>query len=69
MAVLRRTAPVGTAAPGAVAESVAPQTPVLPVPPSPSTAQRLQELETLRAMGTVTEAEYADKRAKIIADL
>jgi hypothetical protein len=38
-------------------------------PPPPSTAQRLQELETLRAMGTITDAEYTAKRQKIISDL
>lgn len=38
-------------------------------PPVPSTAQRLQELETLRAMGTVSEDEYARKRQQIISEL
>lgn len=35
-------------------------------PAEPSTAQRLQELETLRATGTITDAEYAAKRQQII---
>src|SRR4051812_46504269 len=37
--------------------------------PQPSTAQRLQELETLRAMGTISDAEYATKRQQILSDL
>ncbi|KMO71715.1 hypothetical protein EV589_2819 [Mycobacterium sp. BK558] len=41
-----------------------------PMPsPEPTTAQRLQELETLRATGSITDAEYAAKRQQIIADL
>ena len=40
-----------------------------PRPPGPSTAQRLQELETLRATGTISEAEYTAKRQQIIAAL
>ncbi|CAN5645733.1 SHOCT domain-containing protein [soil metagenome] len=47
---------------------VAPSAPFM-APPPPSTAQRLQELETLRAMGTITDAEYTAKRQKIISDL
>lgn len=43
--------------------------PPYPAPPAVSTQQRLQELETLRAMGSVTESEYAQKRAQIIAEL
>ena len=35
----------------------------------PTTAQRLQELETLRAIGSITDAEYASKRQQILADL
>ncbi|MEV3901635.1 SHOCT domain-containing protein [Mycobacterium sp. NPDC050551] len=38
-------------------------------PPQQSTAARLQELETLRAMGSISEQEYAAKRQAIIADL
>ena len=49
--------PVQAAAPTAVAA------------PEPSTAQRLQELETLRATGSITDAEYTAKRQQIIADL
>jgi hypothetical protein len=45
--------------------------PPMPAPPAaePSTAQRLQELETLRAMGTISDAEYTAKRQQIISDL
>jgi hypothetical protein len=45
--------------------------PPMPAPPvgGPSTAQRLQELETLRAMGTISDAEYTAKRQQIISDL
>lgn len=50
------------AAPVAAAPSTAPQQ-------AASTAQRLQEIETLRAMGTISEAEYTAKRAQIIAEL
>ncbi|WP_418004988.1 SHOCT domain-containing protein [Mycobacterium sp. PDNC021] len=50
------------------AAPVAPAPPVAPQP-APSTAQRLQEIETLRAMGTISEAEYTAKRAQIIAEL
>ena len=38
-------------------------------PPEPTTAQRLQELETLRAMGTISDAEYTAKRQQIISQL
>ncbi|KRE25453.1 hypothetical protein ASG82_17955 [Mycobacterium sp. Soil538] len=42
----------------------------MPMPShEPTTAQRLQELETLRATGSITDAEYATKRQQIIADL
>ncbi|MGV0991577.1 MAG: SHOCT domain-containing protein [Mycobacterium sp.] len=37
--------------------------------PSLTVSQRLQELETLRATGTITDAEYNDKRKQILADL
>jgi len=47
----------------------APAAPPVGAPPTPSTAQRLQEIETLRAMGTISEDEYAAKRAQIIAEL
>lgn len=38
-------------------------------PAEPTTAQRLQELETLRATGSITDAEYTAKRQEIIADI
>ena len=38
-------------------------------PSEPSTAQRLQELETLRATGTISDAEYTAKRQQIISQL
>jgi hypothetical protein len=41
----------------------------MPAMPEVSTAQRLQELETLRATGSITEAEYTAKRQQILADL
>ena len=43
--------------------------PPMPAAPAPSTAQRLQELETLRAMGTISDAEYGAKRQQIISEL
>lgn len=55
--VRHAAAPVSTAS--------APVTP----PAEPTTAERLQKLETLRATGSITDAEYATKRAEIIADL
>ncbi|MBI3692366.1 MAG: SHOCT domain-containing protein [Mycolicibacterium aromaticivorans] len=71
MAVVRRAAtgqPVAAAAPQ-VAQPVAAPPSVAPPMPEVSTAQRLQELETLRATGSITEAEYAAKRQQILADL
>ncbi len=35
--------------------------------PADSTSQRLHQLETLRANGTVSDAEYANERARIIS--
>ncbi|MDR3659112.1 MAG: SHOCT domain-containing protein [Mycobacterium sp.] len=61
--------PIGSGAQPPMGYAAAPVAPVVPAPPSASAAQRLQELETLRAMGTVSESEYAAKRAQIIADL
>ncbi len=60
MAVVRRTAEAQSvpAAAGGVA-----------APAQPSAAQRLEELEKLHAGGTISEAEYAAARQKIIADL
>lgn len=43
--------------------------PFMPQPPEPTTAQRLQELETLRATGTITDAEYTAKRQQILSEL
>ncbi|MCV7168843.1 SHOCT domain-containing protein [Mycobacterium manitobense] len=60
-------------APGVMPAAPAPSGPTSPAaavaPPQQSTAARLQELETLRAMGSVSEEEYAAKRQAIIADL
>jgi hypothetical protein len=67
MNVVRRAA--AQQVPPPVAPQSAPPPPPMPNHPAPSTAQRLQELETLRAMGTITESEYATKRAQIIAEL
>jgi hypothetical protein len=60
MEVVRRAA-----APPSAPEAV----PAVHTPPAPSTAQRLQELETLRATGSISEAEYTAKRQQIIAVL
>ena len=65
MDVVRRA----TAAEREPAAAPAAAAPVVPPAPAPSTAQRLQEIETLRAMGTISEAEYTAKRAQIIAEL
>lgn len=62
MDVVRRAAAERQPAPAPAAPPVMQQ-------PAPSTAQRLQEIETLRAMGTISEDEYAAKRAQIIAEL
>jgi Short C-terminal domain len=64
MNVVRRAA-------GQQAPPTSPQQPSYAPPPQPvpSTAQRLQELETLRAMGTISDAEYTAKRQEIIAAL
>jgi uncharacterized membrane protein len=37
--------------------------------PADSTSQRLHELETLRANGTVSDAEYTNERARIISGM
>ncbi|KDF00775.1 membrane protein [Mycolicibacterium aromaticivorans JS19b1 = JCM 16368] len=67
MAVVRRAA---TGQPGAGAPPQGTQPAATPPPmPEVSTAQRLQELETLRATGSITEAEYSAKRQQILADL
>ena len=66
-AVVRRA---GGAAPAAAA---APQPPApaafMPQMPTVTTSQRLQELETLRATGTISEAEYSAKRQQILSEL
>ena len=38
-------------------------------PEEPTPSQRLQQLETLRATGSITEAEYTAKRREIISEL
>jgi len=65
MAVVRQA----TATEREPASAPAPAAPPVVAPPAPSTAQRLQEIETLRAMGTISEDEYAAKRAQIISEL
>jgi hypothetical protein len=74
MNVVRRAAaqqvPPAAHMAAAAADSAAPYTPPpMPAAPTVSTAQRLQELETLRAMGTISDAEYNTKRQQIISDL
>jgi hypothetical protein len=68
MAVVRRA---GAAQPAPAAAATPPPAPpyVPPQMPEASTAQRLQELETLRATGSITEAEYTTKRQQILSDL
>jgi hypothetical protein len=61
LAVVRRAAAQGQPAPAGAGGVAA--------PPQPSVAQRLEELERLRAGGAISEAEYAAKREKIIAEL
>ncbi|MHA0285786.1 SHOCT domain-containing protein [Mycobacterium sp. C3-094] len=58
----------------AAAQQVPPPVPATPsappmAAPAPTVAQRLQELETLRATGTISEAEYTAKRQQIIAEI
>jgi hypothetical protein len=74
MNVVRRAAaqqvPPAAHMAAAAAGPAAPHTPPpQPAPPPGATAQRLQELETLRAMGTISDAEYNTKRQQIISDL
>ncbi|MCZ8378925.1 SHOCT domain-containing protein [Mycobacterium sp. CPCC 205372] len=61
--------PAAATMPAAVPPSASPSPAAAVAPPQQSTAARLQELETLRAMGSVSEEEYAAKRQAIIADL
>ena len=63
-AIVRRAAAQQTPPPVPVTPAVQPMAPA-----EPTTAQRLQELETLRATGTISEAEYTAKRQQIIAEL
>ena len=72
MNVVRRAAaqqapPPGQMPPPAPAQP-APQFATM-APPEPTTAQRLQELETLRATGSISDAEYTAKRQQIISQL
>lgn len=53
---------------GSVAAPI-PAAPAVGLPPPPTVSQRLQELETLHATGTISDAEYNEKRKQIIADL
>jgi hypothetical protein len=72
MNVVRRAAAQQVPPPVSPVGAYAPPPSVSPAPvaaPEPSTAQRLQELETLRAMGTISDAEYTAKRQQIISDL
>ncbi|MCX2934589.1 SHOCT domain-containing protein [Mycobacterium sp. CVI_P3] len=69
MDVVRRSAAAAPAAPAAAPSPPAPPPYVPPTMPQVSTAQRLQELETLRATGSITEAEYTAKRQQILSDL
>jgi hypothetical protein len=50
-------------------QDLAAQAPGAVPPPRPSAALRLQELESLRASGTLTDAEYAHKREQIISEI
>jgi len=73
-AVVRRAAQQAPAAatPAQTAAGPAPGAPPpapFAAPPEPSAAGRLQELETLRATGTISDAEYTSKRQQIISDL
>jgi len=70
MNVVRRAALQGQGpAPMAPPASAASQQYAVAAPPQPSVSQRLQELETLRATGTISEAEYTAKRQQILAGL
>jgi hypothetical protein len=67
-----RQAPAPPAPPATMSAAPTPSasaSPAAVAPPQQSTAARLQELETLRAMGSISEEEYAAKRQAIIADL
>jgi hypothetical protein len=70
-AVVRRaaTAQPTPVTPTSAAASPAAAPPAYLAAPEPPAAQRLQELETLRATGSISEAEYNAKRQQIISDL
>lgn len=68
MDIVRRAGAAAQPAPATPA-TTAPPTYMPPPPPQMSTAQRLQELETLRATGSITEAEYTAKRQQILSEL
>jgi hypothetical protein len=65
-----QAAPQPTPTPTPVAQP-APAAPPQAVftPPEPSISQRLQELETLRATGSISEAEYTTKRQQLISEI
>ncbi|MGY4712314.1 SHOCT domain-containing protein [Mycolicibacterium sp. CBM1] len=75
MDVVRRAAATASASAGTPPPPPAPPAsppmpqPYLPPIPDMTTAQRLQELATLRATGTITEAEYTAKRQQILSEL
>ena len=64
-----RSNPVARQQVQAVVRRAAAQDPPLVPATEPTAAQRLQQLDTLRATGSITDAEYAAKRQEIIADL
>lgn len=49
--------------------NIQPQSQQAAPPSQPSPEERLKKLESLKAAGLITEAEYAQKRAKIIEEL
>lgn len=53
----------------AAARQPMPPAATFPESAEPTTAQRLQELDTLRATGSITDAEYSTKRREIIAGI
>ena len=71
MDVVRRAAAGQQTAAAPVPAAPVQTAPPVYAPPAPevTTAQRLQELETLRATGSITEAEYTTKRQQILSDL
>jgi hypothetical protein len=69
MAVVRRAAAQQQPPAGKYPPPPAPGQPVYAAAPASSVSQRLQELETLRATGTITDAEYTAKRQQILGEL